>query len=47
MLILTITMKAKLNELKAGVVEWTCFALFIALEVMVIYYTFRFFGAVK
>jgi hypothetical protein len=47
MLILTVTMKAKLNELKAGVVELTCFALFIALEIMVIYYTFRFFGAIK
>ena len=40
-------MKAKLNELKAGIVEWTCFALFVALEVMVIYYTFRHFGAIK
>ncbi|HEY1170064.1 MAG TPA: hypothetical protein VGH19_01730 [Verrucomicrobiae bacterium] len=40
-------MKAKLNEFKASVVELVCFGLFIALEVMVIYYTFRFFGAVK
>ncbi len=40
-------MKAKLNELKAGIVEWTCFALFVALEIMVIYYMFRFFGVVK
>jgi len=40
-------MKAKLNDLKAGVVEWACFGLFIALEIMVIYYTFRLFGAIK
>ena len=40
-------MKAKLNDFKAGVVEWTCFALFVALEVAFIYWTFRSFGAVK
>ena len=40
-------MKAKLNDFKAGVVEYVCFALFVALELAFIYWTFRVFGAVK
>lgn len=40
-------MKAKLEEFKASLVEWVCFGLFITLEIMVIYYTFRMFGAIK
>jgi len=40
-------MKAKLNDFKASVVEWTCFALFVVLEVAFIYWTFRSFGVVK
>lgn len=39
-------MKAKLNDFKAGVVEWVSFGLFVVVEVAFIYWTFRVFGAV-